>query len=115
MSPDSNFEVDVSPDIEPGQTLLVGLSSVGLAGLTAVDYLVRHSDAEEIGHVSPDELPAITPIEDVYDISIDLSELEDLSDTIKEHYASLAERMEKLRETEDSRASQEYAEDRMFM
>jgi len=63
MPPESTFEVAVSPDIEPGQTLLVGLSSVGLAGLTAVDHLVRHCESEEIGHVSPEELPAITPIE----------------------------------------------------
>lgn len=253
MSPNTAFEVDTSPDIEPGQTLLVGLSSMGLAGLTAADYLVRHCESEEIGHVSPDELPAITPIEDglprhhtrlynltefdltvlvgelfvpvwagqsfaetlldwvdsmeieeiavlhgvpvphgpdehevfyvatreyrelrlaetetqplqggyldgipgelvscslggdappvgiyvtpahppgpdvdaslklldtiedTYDVAVDLSELEDLSETIQEHYAALAERMEKLREVENSRADQEYAEDRMFM
>jgi len=253
MSPNSAFQVDASPDIDPGQTLLVGLSSVGLAGLTATDHLVRHCDSEEIGHVSPDELPAITPIqdghprhhtrlynltevdltvlvgelfvpvwaghsfaetllewvesvqieeiavlhgvaiphgpeehevfhvateeyqelrlaetetrplqggyldgipgelvsrsldgdappvgvyvtpthppgpdidaslkfldtiEDSYDVSVDLSELEDRSDAIQKHYAALADRMEKLREVEDSRADQEYAEDRMFM
>lgn len=48
----------------PGQTLLVGLSSIGVAGLTTAEYLVRHRESVEIGHVSPEELPAITPFED---------------------------------------------------
>lgn len=64
MVPDDTFTVDVQPDVEPGQTLLVGLSTVGVAGLTAADYLVRHHESVEIGHVSPEELPAITPFEE---------------------------------------------------
>lgn len=64
MARDSSFDVDVPSHIEPGQTLLVGLSNLGLAGLTAADYLVGHLESEEIGHVSPDVLPAVTPFED---------------------------------------------------
>jgi len=64
MPSDAHFAVDMSPDVEPGQTLLVGLSSLGMAGVTAVDYVVRQLDSEEVGHVSPAELPAITPVAD---------------------------------------------------
>lgn len=59
--PRTSFEIDV-PEISPNQTLLVGLTSPGMAGITAADYLVRHHEATEIGHISPDELPAITPV-----------------------------------------------------
>lgn len=58
------FEIDVSSDATPGEVLLVGLSHLGMAGLTAADYLVRKLRTEEIGHVSAEELPAITPFED---------------------------------------------------
>jgi len=64
MARDPQFELDTSPDVDPGQTLLVGLSSVGMAGVTVADHLVRHLDSAEIGHVSPEELPAITPVAD---------------------------------------------------
>lgn len=66
MSPDTNFEVDIMPEVEPGQTLLVGLATPGMAGVTAVEHLVRHCESGEIGHVTPDALPAITPVEDGY-------------------------------------------------
>lgn len=58
------FEIDVSSDASPGEVLLVGLSHLGMAGLTAADYLVRKLQTEQIGHVSAEELPAITPFED---------------------------------------------------
>lgn len=64
MARDSAFDVDVPSSIAPDQTLLVGLSNLGLAGLTAADYLVRNLEAEEIGHVSPDVIPAVTPFEE---------------------------------------------------
>lgn len=63
MSPQTEFTIDC-PTIEPGQTLLVGLASPGMAGLTAVNHIVDEHDSTEIGHISPDELPAITPFED---------------------------------------------------
>jgi len=62
MDSDPQFEVDMQPDVEPGQTLLVGLSSVGMAGVTAADYLVRNLESEEVGHISPEALPSITPV-----------------------------------------------------
>lgn len=61
MTSDGSFEMDVPSTIDPGQTLLVGLSNLGLGGLTAVEYLVRHLETERIGHVSPDVLPTIAP------------------------------------------------------
>ncbi|WP_089670438.1 proteasome assembly chaperone family protein [Halobacterium jilantaiense] len=50
-------------DSEPGESLLCGFSEFGLAGLTAVDYLVDHLDLEQTGYVAADDLPAITPFE----------------------------------------------------
>lgn len=35
-----------------------------MASLTAVNQIVDEYDSTEIGHISPDELPAITPFED---------------------------------------------------
>lgn len=64
MDRDASFEMAVPSTIPSGQTLLVGLSNLGLGGLTAVDYLVRQLESEEIGHVSPDVLPAISPFQD---------------------------------------------------
>ncbi|QSG14738.1 proteasome assembly chaperone family protein [Halapricum desulfuricans] len=63
MVPDPTFEMKVSGDQRPGSSLVVGLSHFGMAGLSAVDYLVRHTDAEQIGHISPDEFPAIAPFQ----------------------------------------------------
>jgi uncharacterized protein len=54
---------DVTHESAPADTLLVGLSNPGLAGLTAVDYLTEHLDMTETGHVSVDQFPAITPFE----------------------------------------------------
>ncbi|WP_458205262.1 proteasome assembly chaperone family protein [Haladaptatus sp. NG-SE-30] len=54
---------EFSHDEEPNETLLVGLSEFGLAGLTAVDYLVQQLDLEQTGHVTAEQLPSITPFE----------------------------------------------------
>ena len=62
--PREAFDVTVPSDVDPGQTLLVGLTTPGMAGITAVDYLVRNRPTEVIGNVSPEGLPAITPFED---------------------------------------------------
>ena len=64
MGPDPNFEVEVSEDRQLGESLIIGLSHFGMAGLTAVDYLVRHVASDQIGHVSPTDFPAITPFQD---------------------------------------------------
>lgn len=53
----------VSHREEPSETLLAGFSAHGLAGLTAVDYLVDHLGLSERGHVSVEGLPSITPFE----------------------------------------------------
>jgi uncharacterized protein len=48
---------------EPNETLLAGFASFGLAGLTAVDFLVDQLGLEQTGHVEAEELPAITPFQ----------------------------------------------------
>ncbi|MFH5799220.1 proteasome assembly chaperone family protein [Haladaptatus sp. CMAA 1911] len=59
--PRASFEISHSE--EPSGTLLAGFSEFGLAGLTAVNYLVDRLDLEETGHVTAEQLPAITPFE----------------------------------------------------
>jgi uncharacterized protein len=54
----------ISDRSAPSTTVVAGFSAFGLAGLTAVNYLVDHLDLEETGHVTADSLPAITPFED---------------------------------------------------
>ncbi|GAA0540118.1 PAC2 family protein [Halorubrum ejinorense] len=51
----------VEHDSQPGDVLIAGFSSFGLAGLTAVDYLVDDLDLEPTGHVAVDGIPSITP------------------------------------------------------
>ena len=46
----------ITHDSEPSETLLAGFSSFGLAGLTAVDYLVDHLELNEQGHLSAEGL-----------------------------------------------------------
>lgn len=48
----------------PGGTLLCGFTTMGLAGLSAVDFLVQQLDLQETGHLSVEGLPTITPFED---------------------------------------------------
>lgn len=63
MSPEATFDVEFSP-VDPGQTLLIGLTSPGLSGLTAANQFVEQCEGEEIGYISPADFPAITPFED---------------------------------------------------
>lgn len=63
MAKETEFTIDC-PTIDPGQTLLVGLASPGMASLTAVTQIVDSHESTEIGHVAPAELPAITPFEE---------------------------------------------------
>lgn len=63
MNDHPTFDVTVDPDRRPGDTLVLGLATPGMAGLTAADYLVRHLEAEAVGAVVPDGLPAIAPFE----------------------------------------------------
>lgn len=55
-----SFEISTS-DLPDGGRLLVGLADVGVAGLTAADYLVTQADADEVGYVRTHDLPDITP------------------------------------------------------
>lgn len=88
MSEHGTFHVQSTDSQHTGETLIVGQAHLGMAGVTAADYLVRHLDSTQIGHVSPSELPAIAPFEDgvprhhsrlytldQYDISVLVDEL----------------------------------------
>ncbi len=54
---------EITHDSEPAEHLIAGFSTFGLAGLTAVDYLTTHLELAETGHISVEDLPAITPFE----------------------------------------------------
>lgn len=64
MTSEPRYEVTLSSDEPLEGTLVIGLSNVGLAGLTAVDHLVHEHEFEQIGHVRTRNLPTITPFED---------------------------------------------------
>ena len=57
----TSTDFTVSHDSQPSDTLLVGFSQFGLAGLTAVDYLVEQLDLTEMGHITAEGLDPITP------------------------------------------------------
>lgn len=55
----------VETTAEPvGETLIVALPQLGMANLTAVDYLVQHGTSEEMGYLGTEDLPAMTPVQD---------------------------------------------------
>lgn len=56
-----SYEVRIESDRQSGSTVILGLSNPGFAGVTTVDYLVRHLDGEEIGRVKTGGIPEITP------------------------------------------------------
>lgn len=60
----SATEFAVSHGGAAGNSLVAGFSAFGLAGLTAVDYLVDHLELSETGHVTTDATRSITPFED---------------------------------------------------
>lgn len=62
MAVTPTFEFSVEGDI--GDRLLVGTASPGMASLVAVDHLVTETDAEQLGHASVENLPAIVPFSD---------------------------------------------------
>lgn len=63
MSSDPTFEVTVGDDAPLGEQLLIGVAHLGMAGVTATDYLVRHLDCEQVGQVDSRGFPAIAPFE----------------------------------------------------
>lgn len=62
MSADSRDDpaFHITHETETGESLLVGLSAFGLAGLTAVDYLTDQLGLEPTGHITAEALPSIT-------------------------------------------------------
>ncbi|WP_336359700.1 proteasome assembly chaperone family protein [Haladaptatus sp. ZSTT2] len=61
MPPALERMFNVTQDEQPASTLIAGFSQPGLAGLTAVDYLVEHLDLHQTGYITTDQLPSITP------------------------------------------------------
>jgi uncharacterized protein len=61
MARDPSFTVHGDPS--QSETLVCGVSEYGLAGLTTANYLVNQQELAEAGHVTVDDLPAITPFE----------------------------------------------------
>jgi len=60
--PKPRFELsDPTADVD---TLVVGFTEYGLAGLTAVDYLTDRLPTEQCGHLVASGPPAITPFDD---------------------------------------------------
>lgn len=61
MPSEPAFEVRETGETRPGETLLVGTAGLGVAGLTAADYLVTNVETTQVGHVRSRGLPDITP------------------------------------------------------
>ncbi|WP_435346682.1 proteasome assembly chaperone family protein [Haloarchaeobius sp. HRN-SO-5] len=64
MEPRESFTLEISDGQESATTLIIGQPHLGMAGVTAMDYLVRNLESSEVGHIAPEELPAIAPFED---------------------------------------------------
>lgn len=60
---DRSSDVEIAHPEAPSDVLLAGFSTFGLAGLTAVNYVVDRLDLVETGHVTVDGIPTITPFE----------------------------------------------------
>jgi uncharacterized protein len=61
MASEPAFDVSVPSDAVIGDRLVIGTAQVGLAGLTAIDYVVTHGNVTQVGYVSTRNLPDITP------------------------------------------------------
>ena len=61
MSREPAFDIEVTADGDLSETLIVGVADIGVAGLTAVDYLTTRPEASQIGHVRTRNVPDITP------------------------------------------------------
>ena len=64
MEPPETPTFQIRDRTEPSETVIAGFSAFGLAGLTAVDFLVKQLELEETGHVTATSVPTITPFED---------------------------------------------------
>lgn len=135
MDPTATEAFEFVDDREPtGDVLVCGLSSFGLAGLTAVDYLVDQTTLEQCGHVRaaaatitpPLRVGAfVTPVHErasdveaalrlietlsgVYDLDVDTGPLEAFAADVQQYYADLATRLEQI-------PDEQLPEDRMYM
>lgn len=61
---DATFEVTTTDETVDSDALIAGFSAYGLAGLTAVDFLVDALELEECGYVTAPSLPTIVPFEE---------------------------------------------------
>lgn len=61
LSTSARPDFTIQHESPPSGTLLCGFTTMGLAGLTAVDFLVEQLDLEETGHLTVEGLPSITP------------------------------------------------------
>jgi uncharacterized protein len=62
MAHDPRFEVHAPGTT--GESLIVGVANPGMAGVTAVDYLVDSLECEEVGHVTAEGFPSVVPFAD---------------------------------------------------
>jgi uncharacterized protein len=60
-NPSTRPSFQITHETTPSERLVAGFSSFGLAGLTAVDFLVDQLELEETGYISAEALPSITP------------------------------------------------------
>jgi uncharacterized protein len=58
VTPTFRLDIETSPEV-----LITGFTGPGLAGLTAVDYLVERLEMEQIGHLRTENVATITPFE----------------------------------------------------
>lgn len=64
MAREPEFEVVTGSETTLSETLLIGVTDFGVAGLTAVDYLTSEHDMDQVGHVQSRNVPDITPFTD---------------------------------------------------
>lgn len=63
MPPEPSFEVVTSEEVQPATQLIFGVPHLGMAGVSATNYLVDHLDVDQNGHVDSTGIPAIAPFE----------------------------------------------------
>lgn len=64
MEQDGQPQFEFSTAEPPSNVLVAGFSQIGLAGMTAVDFLANNLDLEETGHVTASGLPTLTPFDE---------------------------------------------------
>ncbi|MFW5963399.1 MAG: proteasome assembly chaperone family protein [Natronomonas sp.] len=61
-SPQTSPSFDIQHE-GPTTTLVAGFAEFGFAGLTAANYVTETLELEQTGHISVEQLPAVTPFE----------------------------------------------------